>query len=66
MTLFEFGKYIRSTRSDIAMVTIYSIAKGKDILTGCTMEHAIDIYGGQKVDRITAENNTLVIWVEGR
>lgn len=64
-TLFELNETIYSTRNNIVFVTVYDTRKRKDILTGCTIEHAVEIYGGQLVERAYPVDNQLIIEIKG-
>ncbi len=65
-TLSDLGNFIYSTRGNPVMVIIYDVTKNKDILSGCTIEHAISIYGYKKVKVSYPQNNNLIIEVEGK
>ena len=65
MTLFELSKTIYSTRNNIVFVTIYDIRKRKDILTGCTIEYAVEMYGGQLVERTYPVDSQMIIEIKG-
>lgn len=65
-TLSNLGNFIHSVRGNQVMVIIYDVAERKDILSGCTIEHAISIYGDRKVKVSYPQNNNLIIELEGK
>lgn len=62
--LKDYADVIYSTRDFVVFVIIYDTTTKKDVLSGCTIECAIEKYGEREVKRIIPEDNELVIIID--
>lgn len=63
MKLKDLADIIYSTRDFVVFAVVYDTTTRKDILSGCTVECAIEKYGEREVKRIIPEDNNLVIYI---
>lgn len=62
--LKDYADVLYSTRNFVIFAVVYDTATRKDILSGCTIECAIEEYGEREVKRIYPEDNTLIIIID--
>lgn len=63
MQLKDLAPVLRSPRGRIQFAIVYDLGIHNDIEGGCSVEYAVKHYGEWRVDRITAEDDYLVLHV---
>ena len=63
MKLKDLSCVLYSTRGSVQFAIVYDQEKNADLISGCSIDHAVKEYGDREIKRIEAFENQLLLIV---